>query len=115
MWMRNRIRQIGCHPATYIGGDNITCENAELYKALGHPVRYQIYQLLLEKPRTTSELSRLLDMRAGTVHKHLQKLKIITDAKEIGNMKIIFLAKKVDITVSETDYQEQIEYLERIV
>jgi len=54
-------------------------------------------------------------MRAGTVHKHLQKLKIITDVKEIGNMKIIFLAKKVDITVSETDYQEQIEYLERIV
>lgn len=89
--------------------------NAELCKALGHPVRYQIYKLLLAKPRTTSELSRLLDIRAGTVHKHLQKLKIITDKKQVGNIKIIYLTKKVDMTISETDYREQIEYLDRIM
>ena len=93
----------------------MTCEGVELHKALGHPIRRQIYQLLLEKPRTTSELSRLLDLRAGTVHKHLQKLKIMTATKQIGNVKIFFLTKKVDVAVSPTNYQEQIEYLDHIV
>ena len=100
---------------TWKGSDDITCEGAELHKALGHPVRCQIYQLLLEKPRTTSELSRLLDMRAGTVHKHLQKLKIMTATKQVGNVKIFFLTKKVDVTVSPTNYQEQIKYLDHLV
>ncbi len=104
-----------CALTIWVGENNMTCNGVELYKALGHPVRYQIYQLLLEKPRTTSELSRILNLRAGTIHKHLQKLKIMTDTKQIGNVKIIFLTKKVDVTVSPTNYQEQIEYLDHIV
>lgn len=47
---------------------------AQLFKALGHPVRLLIMNLVLTKPRHGEELAEILHLNAATVSHHLNKL-----------------------------------------
>jgi biotin operon repressor len=47
---------------------------AELFKALGHPVRLLILNLVKMKPRHGEELAAILNLNAATVSHHLGKL-----------------------------------------
>ena len=48
---------------------------AELFKALGHPVRIRILELLRTSERTVSELQALLDIEASSVSQQLAVLR----------------------------------------
>ena len=47
---------------------------AELFKALGHPVRLLILNLVKMKPRHGEELAAILQLNPGTISFHLSKL-----------------------------------------
>jgi hypothetical protein len=47
---------------------------AELFKALGHPVRLLILNLVKVKPRHGEELAAILQLNPGTISFHLSKL-----------------------------------------
>lgn len=47
---------------------------AQLFKALGHPVRLLIMNLVLSKPRHGEELAAILHLTPATVSHHLNKL-----------------------------------------
>ncbi|MCA9946471.1 MAG: DUF2087 domain-containing protein [Anaerolineales bacterium] len=47
---------------------------AQLFKALGHPVRLLVMNLVLAKPRHGEELAAILHLNAATVSHHLNKL-----------------------------------------
>ena len=48
---------------------------AELFKALGNPVRIRILELLREQERTVSELQAALDIEASSVSQQLAVLR----------------------------------------
>jgi ArsR family transcriptional regulator, arsenate/arsenite/antimonite-responsive transcriptional repressor len=47
---------------------------AELFKALGHPARLLMLNLIRQKPRHVEELAAILNLSAATVSHHLAKL-----------------------------------------
>jgi ArsR family transcriptional regulator, arsenate/arsenite/antimonite-responsive transcriptional repressor len=49
-------------------------ERAQLFKALGHPTRLLILNLLAVKPRHTEELAAILKLQPATVSHHLSQL-----------------------------------------
>ena len=49
-------------------------QRAELFKALGHPARLLILNLVREKPRHGEELAAILGLTPATVSHHLSKL-----------------------------------------
>ena len=49
-------------------------ERARLFKALGHPVRLLIVNLIRTKPRHGEELATILNLQAATVSYHLSAL-----------------------------------------
>jgi ArsR family transcriptional regulator len=58
---------------------------AELFKALGHPVRIHILELLRDGERTVSELQAVLGIDASTVSQQLAVLRsrqLVTSRKE---------------------------------
>jgi ArsR family transcriptional regulator len=58
---------------------------AELFKALGHPVRIRLLELLRDEERTVSELQLALAIDAGSVSQHLAVLRarqLVTGRKE---------------------------------
>jgi DNA-binding transcriptional ArsR family regulator len=58
---------------------------AELFKALGHPVRIHILELLRDGERTVSELQTALEIDASTVSQQLAVLRsrqLVTGRKE---------------------------------
>lgn len=48
---------------------------AEFVKALAHPIRLQILDLLMEKPMTVSEISQALKREHSGVSRHISVLK----------------------------------------
>jgi DNA-binding transcriptional ArsR family regulator len=58
---------------------------AELFKALGHPVRIRILELLRDGERTVSEMQAVLGIEASTVSQQLAVLRsrqLVTGRKE---------------------------------
>ena len=53
------------------GGDRTAVLTAKFFRGLGDPTRVQIVQLLLDGPRTVSELVTLLEAPQGRVSTHL--------------------------------------------
>lgn len=53
--------------------DNLTTR-AELFKALGHPARLLIINLVRDKPRHGEELAAILNLNPATISHHLSKL-----------------------------------------
>jgi ArsR family transcriptional regulator len=49
-------------------------ERAQLFKALGHPVRLLMLNLIQQKPRHGEELAAILNLKPATVSHHLSKL-----------------------------------------
>lgn len=49
-------------------------ERARLFKALGHPARLLILNLIQQKPRHGEELAAILNLKPATVSHHLAKL-----------------------------------------
>lgn len=49
-------------------------ERAQLFKALGHPARLLIINLIQAKPRHTEELAAILNLQPATVSHHLAQL-----------------------------------------
>ena len=58
-------------PVGVRGGDRTAVLTAKFFRGLGDPTRVQIVQLLLDQPRTVSELVALLDAPQGRVSAHL--------------------------------------------
>lgn len=60
-------------------------ERAQLFKALGHPVRLLILNLIQAQPRHTEELAAILQLQPATVSHHLAQLTavgLLTTEKE---------------------------------
>ncbi|WP_420641197.1 metalloregulator ArsR/SmtB family transcription factor [Candidatus Leptofilum sp.] len=49
-------------------------ERAQLFKALGHPARLLMMNLIQQKPRHGEELAAILNLKPATVSHHLSKL-----------------------------------------
>ena len=49
-------------------------ERAQLFKALGHPARLLMLNLIQQKPRHGEELAAILNLKPATVSHHLSKL-----------------------------------------
>ncbi|MAT97078.1 MAG: ArsR family transcriptional regulator [Anaerolineaceae bacterium] len=49
-------------------------ERAQLFKALGHPARLLILNLIQQKPRHGEELAAILNLKPATISHHLAKL-----------------------------------------
>jgi hypothetical protein len=56
------------------GGERNVEARAELFNALGHPVRLLILNLVQMKPRHGQELAEILRLNPGTISHHLSKL-----------------------------------------
>ncbi len=60
-------------------------ERAQLFKALGHPARLLILNLIQARPRHTEELAAILNLQPATVSHHLAQLTavgLLTSEKE---------------------------------
>ncbi len=60
-------------------------ERAQLFKALGHPARLLMLNLIQQKPRHGEELAAILNLKPATVSHHLSKLAdagLLTSAKD---------------------------------
>jgi DNA-binding transcriptional ArsR family regulator len=59
---------------------------AELFKALGHPVRLRILEILLDGEKTVSELQAVLDIEASSVSQQLSVMRArqLVDARKHG-------------------------------
>jgi ArsR family transcriptional regulator len=57
------------------GGDQLRAFKAELFKALGHPTRVKILDLLRGEPRTVSELQAELRIEPSSVSQQLAVLR----------------------------------------
>lgn len=59
---------------------------ADLFKALGHPVRLRILELLVDGERTVSELQEALEMEASSVSQQLSVMRTrqLVDARKNG-------------------------------
>ncbi len=59
---------------------------AELFKALGHPVRLRILELLEPGEKTVSELQAMLDIEASSVSQQLSLMRArqLVDARKHG-------------------------------
>ena len=70
--------------------------SVKILKALGHPIRFQIVQFLLDKPHCVCELKEHLDFSQPNLSQHLKILKeagIIDSEKAIGiNDLLIFIS-----------------------
>jgi hypothetical protein len=60
-------------------------ERAQLFKALGHPARLLMLNLIQQKPRHGEELAAILNLKPATISHHLSKLTevgLLTSAKD---------------------------------
>lgn len=64
--------------------------HAELLKALSHPKRLEITQLLREKELTVSDMQDMLDLPQGNLSQHLQILRKAEVVKTKRNGKLIY-------------------------
>ena len=60
---------------------------ADLFKALAHPARIRILELLVERDRPVSELLAAIDVEASSLSQHLAVLKRtgLVDSRRTGN------------------------------
>ncbi|MEG1433463.1 ArsR/SmtB family transcription factor [Eubacterium sp.] len=60
--------------------------SVKILKALGHPIRFQIVQFLLDKPHCVCELKEHLDFSQPNLSQHLKILKEagIIDSEKVG-------------------------------
>lgn len=83
---------------------------AELFKALGHPVRLLILNLVQMKPRHGQELAEILRLNPGTISHHLSKLAevgLLTSEKD-QYYQIYSLASDIlDRTIGEVVFMPQ--------
>ena len=68
---------------------------ATYLKLLGHPIRLQTVMLLLQQPRTVSELEQLLQVRQPNLSQHLAVL------REAGILRSAREAKSVTYTIDD--------------
>jgi DNA-binding transcriptional ArsR family regulator len=66
--------------------DGLQQFKAELFKALGHPVRLRILELLMEGEKTVSELQEALAIEASSVSQQLSVMRArqLVDARKTG-------------------------------
>lgn len=83
-------------------------QKADILKALAHPVRLAIVDVLIEKQQTVEEITKLLKERQSNISKHLSILKKtgIVDNKKVGLNRIYYLKydciSKFSFCVNET-------------
>jgi ArsR family transcriptional regulator len=65
--------------------DEICCMKAEMFKALGHPIRLRIVELVADGEKSVSELVQAMGAEPSNTSRHLAVLKragIVSDRKE---------------------------------
>lgn len=68
-------------------------EGAQIFKALGHPIRLQIVESLLEEEKCVNDIHELLDVTQPNISQHLNILRFsgIVDFRQKGNLRCYFL------------------------
>ena len=68
-------------------------KNAQLFKALAHPIRLQIVETLLEKEKCVCAMQELLQASQPNISQHLNILKYagIVDFRQDGNLRCYYL------------------------
>lgn len=91
---------------------NVYKIKSEVFKALAHPVRVAILDLLINGEKTVEQISKDLSEKQSNISKHLSILKQagIADNKKVGLNRFYFLkypcVVKFSICVNETIKQE---------
>jgi len=83
---------------------------AELFKALGHPVRLLILNLLQMKPRHGEELATILNLKPATISHHLSKLTqvgLVKSEKDQYYQTYSILVEPLTRTISEVVHLPQ--------
>ena len=68
-------------------------KRAQLFKALGHPVRLLIVEKLLEKEQCVNDIQELVKVSQPNISQHLNILRFsgIVDFRQEGNLRCYFL------------------------
>lgn len=66
---------------------------AQIFKALGNPIRLQIVENLLEEEKCVNDIHDLLDVTQPNISQHLNILRFsgIVDFRQRGNLRCYFL------------------------
>ena len=67
--------------------------NAQIFKALSHPIRLLIVEKLLEGEKCVNDIQELFDVSQPNISQHLNILKFsgIVDFRQEGNLRCYFL------------------------
>jgi ArsR family transcriptional regulator len=68
-------------------------QGAQIFKALGNPIRLQIVENLLEEEKCVNDIHDLLDVTQPNISQHLNILRFsgIVDYRQKGNLRCYFL------------------------
>ncbi|MFC1850671.1 metalloregulator ArsR/SmtB family transcription factor [candidate division CSSED10-310 bacterium] len=83
--------------------DNLE-SRAQFFKALGHPVRLLILNLVHRKPRHGEELAAILNLNPATISHHLQKLTrvgLLTSQKDQYYQTYSLVGNRLDQKISD--------------
>jgi ArsR family transcriptional regulator len=74
----------------------LSSQYIDLYKALSHPIRLEILDVLSESAKSVNELGRQLNKRQSNVSQHLQVLRRnhFVFSKQVGKRRIYALNPK---------------------
>lgn len=76
-------------------------KNAQVFKALAHPIRLQIVETLLEKEKCVCAMQEFLQASQPNISQHLNILKYagIVDFRQEGNLRCYYLINPEKIRV----------------
>jgi DNA-binding transcriptional ArsR family regulator len=68
-------------------------QGAQIFKALGHPIRLLIVENLLEEEKCVNDIHELVDVSQPNISQHLNILRFsgIVDFRQQGNLRCYFL------------------------
>jgi DNA-binding transcriptional ArsR family regulator len=74
-------------------------KKAQIFKALAHPIRLHIVELLLEEERCVNDIRDLFDSTQPNISQHLNILKYsgIVDFRQSGNLRCYYLQNREKI------------------
>ncbi|MBN1271390.1 MAG: winged helix-turn-helix transcriptional regulator [Candidatus Aminicenantes bacterium] len=74
----------------------IRIRNAQIFKALSHPIRLHMVELLLEDERCVNDIKDLFNVTQPNISQHLNILKYsgIVNYRQQGNLRCYFLTKR---------------------
>ncbi len=70
-------------------------QGSQLFKALAHPIRLLIVEILLEEEKCVNDINELVNVSQPNISQHLNILRFsgVVDYRQEGNLRCYFLKK----------------------